>query len=355
MVSKESFQIYIANTGTSREERMWNSVDQIQTILKDLEEKQEAINEIHLSNNSIGLEVSEALAKRISCLKNLQNVGYNDIYVSRLKSEIPKSLTGLIEAIQDKNIIVLNLSDNAFGPSGVSAFDFYLKTNTTLKELYLENNGLGPEGASSVALALKSNPNIHLERLRIGRNRLENKGATAFGEYFSQTNTLLEVVAFQNGIKEEGIKNFLTGLLSNEKLEILKINDNTFGDSSVDALLELLNKLKNLKVIDISDSKLGGPNSIKIFEKLVKISSIKEIYCNYNEIEEKEDQLEIYEILSKVESKLKKLEIKGNEIKKSVFKKIKTHQKLADAEVYSESEMEADELSELMKGISLKD
>lgn len=354
MVEKSNnYSVYVANVGNSRKERMWNKVTQVEKVLEDLENHKAEIIELHLSNNSIGLEVSEALASKISKLNNLNHAGFNDIFVSRLKEEIPKSINSLITSIANKTILILNLSDNAFGPNGVDAFDFYLRSNTTLNELYLENNGLGPEGASAVAEALKSNKNMFLKKLRIGRNRLENKGASAFGEYFTLTNSLIEVIAFQNGIKDEGMANFLNGLSNNADLEILKVNDNVFGNKSVEKLLKLLDIIKNLKIIDISDSKLGCENSISIFEKLSKLDTLKEIYCNYNEIEEKEAQNKIVDFLINLKIKLDKLEIKGNEIKKSIFKKIKTNEKLKEAEVYSESEMDEEELNELMSGLTL--
>lgn len=354
MVSKENSNVYVATVGQSREERMWNKASQVESILKDLEEKKDQITELHLSNNSIGLEVSEALAEKISKLKNLTYAGFNDIYVSRLREEIPKSLSYFISAIQDKNITVLDLSDNAFGPIGVKAIDSYLKTCTTIKELYIQNCGLGPEGASLLAEALKENKNLKLERIKIGRNRLENKGASAFAEYFAQTDSLKEVVAFQNGIKDEGMVDFLNGLAHNKNLEILKLNDNIPSENAHKSLVTLIPKLEKLQILDVSDSKLGCESSVELFESISKLKNIKEVYCNYNEIEEKDAQNEIVNILSKMEVKLEKLEIKGNEIKKSVFKKIKGCEKLQDTEVYSESEMDEDELADLMSGLSIK-
>ena len=84
--------------------------------------------------------------------------------------------------MKDKIIVSLDLSDNAFGPIGVTSFNFHLIQNSFLKKLYVENNGLGPEGAENLAKALISS-NMRLEELRISRNRLENKGAVAIARY----------------------------------------------------------------------------------------------------------------------------------------------------------------------------
>lgn len=111
-----------------------------------------------------------------------KKVIYRDIFTSRDKSELPKSLALLIKALEGKNISLLDLSDNAFGPIGVASFSNFLTSCSSLKILYVENNGLGPEGSESLALALL-NSNISLEEFKITRNRLENKGAIAISKY----------------------------------------------------------------------------------------------------------------------------------------------------------------------------
>jgi Ran GTPase-activating protein 1 len=162
--------------------RMWDNSADVQKIIDDLKENRENITGIELSSNSLGFEAAKALAEEIKFLKNLEVVIYRDIFVSRKREDLPKSLFELIKAIEDKNIRVLDLSDNAFGPIGVESFDFFLKKSSTLKELYIENNGLGPEGSEMVALNLLENDNLNLDVLVINRNRLENKGAAAFSK-----------------------------------------------------------------------------------------------------------------------------------------------------------------------------
>lgn len=162
--------------------RMWDKVEDIEKVLSDLRDLREQITGIELSSNSLGFEAAKALAEEIKNIPNLEVVIYRDIFVSRLKQDLPKSLLELIKAIEDKNIRVLDLSDNAFGPIGVAAFDFFLRKTKTLKELYIENNGLGPEGAEQVAQSLFENEEISLQLLHINRNRLENKGAIAFSK-----------------------------------------------------------------------------------------------------------------------------------------------------------------------------
>ena len=162
--------------------RMWDKVEDIQSVLEYLRENREKITGIELSSNSLGFNAATALAEEIRELKNLEIVNYRDIFVSRKKEDLPNSLYELVKAIEDKNIKVLDLSDNAFGPIGVKSFDFFIRKTKTLKELHIENNGLGPEGAEMLANSLLENDEIKLETLILNRNRLENKGAAAFSK-----------------------------------------------------------------------------------------------------------------------------------------------------------------------------
>jgi Ran GTPase-activating protein 1 len=151
-------------------------------VLDEIKKNKDNITGIELSSNSLGYEVAKALGNEIKLLDNLEVVNYRDIFVSRLKTDLPKSLFELVNAIDVKNIRILDLSDNAFGPIGVKSFDFFLKKTTSLKELYVENNGLGPEGSEMLANSLLENDNLKLEVISINRNRLENKGAIAIAK-----------------------------------------------------------------------------------------------------------------------------------------------------------------------------
>ncbi len=150
--------------------------------MKFIKENKSKIETLELSTNSLGFDVAKALSEEIKKIENLKNVNYRDIFVGRKKTDLPASLKEIMLAIEDKNIELLDLSDNAFGPIGVKSFDFFICKTDTLKELYLENNGLGPEGAESLAETLLANDKIKLHTLIINRNRLENKGARAFSK-----------------------------------------------------------------------------------------------------------------------------------------------------------------------------
>lgn len=301
--------------------RLWDDPKDIEPIIKYLTENKDSIDGIELSSNSIGIPCSEALANAIISLPKLTKANYRDIFVSRLKEDLPISLEKLMKALIDKPITLLDLSDNAFGPAAVHSFDFFLKSTSSLLQLELENNGLGPEGAEAIAHVLTNNDNLKLQLIKVNRNRLENKGATAFAKTFEKMKSLKHIELFQNGIKEEGMASVIQSFKENTDLEVLRINDNCIKKASKD-LSEVLPVLTKLTILDISDSLLGNGPSVEIFKVLAKLPKLAELYCNYNEIEKKSYQEEILAVCLSMEA-LKKVELKGNEINPKIYKKFK--------------------------------
>jgi Ran GTPase-activating protein 1 len=112
-------------------------------------------------------------------------------------------------ALLPKQLIEIDLSDNAFGPDGIRAFECLLKEDKNLKVLKVTNCGLGPEGGEMIAEALLSNSDLKLTHFHAGRDRLENKGITALAKVFEQMGSLQEVHVPQNGIKDSGMKELI--------------------------------------------------------------------------------------------------------------------------------------------------
>ena len=76
--------------------------------------------------------------------------------------------------LQPKNLVEIDLSDNAFGPDGIRAFECVLKTGNCLKVFKVTNCGLSPAGGELIAAAMNENPELRLTTFHAGRSRLEN-------------------------------------------------------------------------------------------------------------------------------------------------------------------------------------
>jgi Ran GTPase-activating protein 1 len=85
------------------------------------------VEEITLSGNSYGRESCDYLAALFSQdTPKLATINFNDMFVGRKLDELPGSLEALSRSLMGKEIVHLNLSDNAFGPAGIKCFDFLL-------------------------------------------------------------------------------------------------------------------------------------------------------------------------------------------------------------------------------------
>ena len=314
----------------------WDDVKDLEKMISEITENKSKIKSFELTHNSIGVECAKELSKAISLIENLSSVNYRDLFVSRLKEELPISLKYLMESsrlkeelpislkylmesLMNKNISFLDLSDNAFGPIAIPSFDFFLREATSLDHLELENNGLGPEGAEMVCNALLQNDKINLKTIKINRNRLEEKGALSLSKVLEKMKSLENLEMYQNGISSTGMKAIFLALKENKNIKSIKINDNCIKDS-IQYLIEILPELTQLKIIDISDSLIGNKFGIEFFKTISKLDNIEEVYCNYNEIEDKNGQKEIFEYIQKNKN-IKIVELKGNEINKDLYKK----------------------------------
>ena len=217
----------------------WDDPADLVEMISDITKNKSEITSLELSHCSIGTECAKKLSEAISVCEKLTSVNYRDLFVSRLKEDLPISLKYLMEVISNKKISFLDLSDNAFGPTAIPSFDFFLRTCTNLEKLQLENNGLGPEGAEMVCNSLLQNDQIKLKMLTINRNRLEEKGALALAKVIEKMKSLEHLEFYQNGISTKGMKNLFLALKENKNLEVLKINDN-FTKSALQDLIDII-------------------------------------------------------------------------------------------------------------------
>ncbi len=89
-----------------------------------------------------------------------------------------------------------------------------------------------------------------------------------------------------------------------------------------------------------------------IFDSIKDLENLKDIKCNYNEIENLESQKKIFDILlenKKKNKNLKSVSLKGNEIDKDLFEyyEKKMKENIIEFEAYSDEELEAENYEEL--------
>lgn len=159
-------------------------------------------------------------------------INFSNIFIGKLKEEIPENLKALLEGIKGKEIEEVDFSDNAFGPAGVPGFDFFLKSTPSIKVLKMINCGLGPMGGTSLSECLRDG-NLKLRELYAGRNRLENTGYSAIAAVLKDMGTLVKIEMPQNFVQKEGMIAMIDALKHNEQLEHIHIHDNWLKEGAI--------------------------------------------------------------------------------------------------------------------------
>lgn len=277
----------------------------------------------NLQGNTLGIgsakAIGEALAKYGSKLKQAL---WQDMFTGRLKSEIPIVLEHLSAGLSAANtrLRVLDLSNNAFGPIGMTGLVGILNSPVCyeLETLRLMNNGLGISGAKMLAKALNDNYEAScaagtpfaLKILVAGRNRLENDGIIALSQFFCRVKTMEEIIIPQNGIYRKGILALAESLLENPNLRVLDVQDNILTAFGAEALANVLPKLEKLKRLNIADCLIKSRGALAIAKALTGLEFLESLDVSYNEINGESGLILTQSLCDK--SVLKEYNVNGN-------------------------------------------
>ena len=316
--------IYVCNVQGLKK---WDEPEQIKTILDDLEANKNRIVGLELCHNSIGEKCAKALGEKIKNLKNLKKLDISDCFVSRGKDELPKCLKYLLEGAVDKNIKELRLSDNALGPDAAEGYIFFFKQNKTLEKLYINNCGMGPIGTPDLMKVIKENKDMPLKVLKIARNKMEDDGCESVTELMKEKKTIEEIQISDNELTNEGLNSFLSEIKDNTNLKMIDIHNNTLGSKKKD-FPEVIKSLSNVDRLNLSDLTIEDKDIIKnIFEVLQGLNKLREFHFEYNisdidfENTNKNQYIsELFDFLLKV-NKLKEIYLGNNEIPKEIYSK----------------------------------
>ena len=342
--------IYVCNVSGIKK---WDNPEQIKNILEDLEKYKNQIVGLELCHNSIGENCAKALGKKIKNIKNLRQVDLSDCFVSRGAEELPKCLKHILEAIVDKSIKKLNISDNALGPTASPGYDFFFKKNKTLEELYLDNCGMGPIGTPALMKILKENKDMQLKLLHFSRNKIEDVGCNSISELLKDKESLINIKISDNEIHKKGLELFLKTIKDNKNISHIDIHNNTLG-SEFKILPEIISSLTNIISLELSDLTIENKETIKkLFEELPKLNKLGKFSFEYiisdldydNEKEKKAYISELFERLLKVPN-IKEIHLENNEIPKDLYAKYLSqfkNKKLLLLSCFSEEEALNDE------------
>lgn len=136
----------------------------------------------------------------------------------------------------DVKIAYLELLDNNIGPRGALALGTSLSkgNNLSLLTLKLDYNGtLGSEGLSNLCRGLRTN--ISMKQLHLQYCKIDEEGGRYLGEVLSSSKSALELLNIGgNKLGGKGLRYLCAGILENQRLEKLLINDNYIDENPED-------------------------------------------------------------------------------------------------------------------------
>lgn len=304
------------------ENRLINTKEDVADIVEQINQLENLVA-LKLSGNSYSEKAAEAIGNALTKHNLLQRALWSDMFVSRLKTEIPQALTCLSNGLitSGAHLVELDLSDNAFGPTGIEGIKTLLTSQVcySIQILKFNNNGLGIGGGKILSRALlechqeaaDSGNRFALQVFEAGRNRLENEGAMALAEVFEIIGTLVEISLPQNGIYHDGISALAKALGKNKDLQILNLSDNTLTEKGCLAIAEVLGDLQNLKIINFDDCLVQSDGAKALASTLQDGHQLlEELHLNFNELDT-ESAVEVA-IAMNNKQELKLLNLNGN-------------------------------------------
>jgi hypothetical protein len=199
-----------------------------------------------------------------------------------------KSVIELAEALKTNTTLQsLNLRGSRVGDSATIAIAKALETNTGLRLLDLSDNQIGKSGFVALLNTLKNNTT--LQSLNVSGNLIEKKYQKILD--FSVTSISRNVLdwSFSDcNLDDKFIDDYLIPLLqSNDKLRILRLNDNKLTYTGIRRLSVALAKHQYLESIDLSNNRITCVK--ELFEKLQKdfrkYPALQTLLINQNFIE----------------------------------------------------------------------
>ena len=220
--------------------------------VKELDAKLETLSFLDIQGNSYSKDFCQQLGAKLGGASRLERLNLNDIFVGRLKNEIPEAIEFLATAFVAKPLRAIDFSNNAVNPFGATAFSIYLNQAATLRVLHINNCGLGPQGVEIIAQSLaKGAPN--LEVLSIARNRAEDLGLSAIGLALPSFPAFRELHVQQDVGREPGMAVLLENIKNCARLEVLDIQDNFLKGKAAEEMALVIKQCKNLKALNVSD------------------------------------------------------------------------------------------------------
>ena len=158
--------------------------------------------------------------------------------------------------LKDNSLNVIDLCDQGISAELVEHLAKVLKSNSSLKEIYLSNNNhIGDKGWKYLAEALKVNNS--LEKIELNDFGIKTEGAKCLVEVLKVNTSLKYILLRCNDLGDEGMKHLKEGLKVNRSVEEIQLDNNEIGEEGIKHLAEGLTGNTVLKKLTLEDNDIG--------------------------------------------------------------------------------------------------
>ncbi len=204
-----------------------------------------------------------------------------------------KTFETLGAVLKHKNLLDLNLSDNAVGAKGVASLTPLLKSCTRLHRLAFNDCGMSAEAVRSVCEFVTAEAPTHLTGIEFFNNMAGGGGAAAAGDIVRASPNMQHVRFASTRGDREGGEAIGRALATAKELRSVDLSDNTFGHECGVALAEGLLQQPHLHTLKLGDVTLENEGLFAIASKLLAGAqcgvgagvSLRHLDVSFNELE----------------------------------------------------------------------
>ena len=213
-------------------------------------------------------------------LENNYNVRCVDLHCSNIYDN---NLNSIIQALTDKRIRILNLSENFLTSEGTTFISSILKNNKTLQRLNIcrnSKNEFKAEGVKNILEALNLNPNI--EYINFSYMNLTGCGIY-IGRFLSSNKSLKILILIKVQLNAIDFRNIFESIKNNDTIKEIDASFNDMGgDKSLEYISNGIKENKSLNCLKIEHININDDNYQIIFDGIEKNKNINSYNVNYN-------------------------------------------------------------------------
>lgn len=255
-----------------------------------------ALQELNIVGNQAEDDSAVALAQvicrpscRLKTLKYDQNNKMSTIGIRRLESafeyreNLLKWLGPILQEIEHRKIVSLNLTDKAMGDDEVIAISHSLaKSAPRVRTLWLSGRNISHRGITVLAKETLATNAVKMERLYLEHTLLGDAGMTAVAQGLVDNTSLRVLSLVDCSITSQGAKVLAQAMRRNETLARVNLRGNKIGDKGLQEILIALTEKPrpSLKALNVTNNEISDRG---LFVQ-IPLAHLEELHLGKNQI-----------------------------------------------------------------------